>query len=44
MDHQVSLTFMGKTDNPTFAIEPPKLTDEDKKKLAEAYRAAQDAK
>jgi hypothetical protein len=26
------------------AVEPPKLTAEDEKKLADAYRAAQDAK
>ena len=26
------------------SIEPPKLTPEDEKKLADAYRAAQDAK
>ena len=34
--------FTGKIDKLTFAIEPPKLTDEDKKKLAEAYAKAQD--
>jgi hypothetical protein len=33
----------GKIDRLTFAIEPPVLTQEDKKKLQEAYRAAQDA-
>jgi hypothetical protein len=28
----------------TFSIEPPKLTPEDEKKLADAFRAAQEAK
>lgn len=33
----------GKIHKLTFVIELPKLTDEDEKKLAESYRAAQDA-
>ena len=35
--------FTGKIDKLTIAIEPPKLTPEDEKKLVEDYRAAQDA-
>ena len=42
-DYQVPFAFTGKIDRLTFAIEPPVLTQEDKKKLQEAYRAAQDA-
>jgi Sulfatase len=42
-DYQVPFAFNGKIDKLTFAIEPPKLTDDDKTKLQEAYRAAQDA-
>ena len=42
-DYQVPFAFTGKIDKLTVAIEPPKLTEDDKKKLMEAYRAAQDA-
>ena len=42
-DYQVPFKFTGKIDKLTFAIEPPKLTTDDLKKLSEAYRAAQDA-
>ena len=42
-DYQVPFAFTGKIDKLTVAVEPPVLTDEDKKKLQEAYRAAQDA-
>jgi hypothetical protein len=42
-DYQVPFAFNGKIDKLTFAIEPPKLTDDDKTKLQEAYRAVQDA-
>ena len=43
-DYQVPFSFTGKIDKLTFAIEPPVLTADDKKKLEAAYRAAQDAK
>ena len=43
-DYQVPFKFTGKIDKLTIAVEPPALTDTDKKKLAEAYQAAQDAK
>ncbi len=43
-DYQVPFTFTGKIDKLTITVEPPKLTEEDKKKLAEANLAAQDAK
>jgi len=43
-DYQVPFKFTGKIDKLTFAIEPPVLTADDKKKLQEAERAAQDAK
>ncbi len=42
-DYQVPFSFTGKINKLTIAIEPPKLTEDDKKKLMEAYRAAQDA-
>ena len=42
-DYQVPFAFTGKIDKLTIAVEPPVLTTEDKKKLMEAYRAAQDA-
>ncbi|HVM79633.1 MAG TPA: arylsulfatase [Stellaceae bacterium] len=42
-DYQVPFKFTGKIDKLTFAIEPPKLTPEDEKKLMDAYRAAQDS-
>jgi arylsulfatase len=42
-DYQVPFTFTGKIDKLTITVEPPKLTPDDEKKLADAYRAAQDA-
>ena len=42
-DYQVPFSFTGKINKLTVAIEPPKVTEDDKKKLMEAYRAAQDA-
>jgi arylsulfatase len=42
-DYQVPFAFTGKIAKLTIAVEPPKLTAEDEKKLADAYRAAQDA-
>jgi arylsulfatase A-like enzyme len=42
-DYQIPFAFTGKIDKLTFAIDPPKLTPEDEKKLSDAYRAAQDA-
>jgi len=41
-DYQVPFTFTGKIDKLTIALDPPKLTPEDEKKLSDAYRAAQD--
>jgi len=43
-DYQVPFTFTGKINKVTIAVEQPKLTAEDEKKLADANRAAQDAK
>jgi arylsulfatase A-like enzyme len=43
-DYQVPFKFTGKIDKLAISLEPPVLTEEDKKKLAEAERAAQDAK
>src|ERR1700730_5151545 len=43
-DYQIPFTFTGKINKVTISVEPPKLTAEDEKKLADAYRAAQDAK
>ena len=43
-DYQVPFNFTGKINKLTITVEPPVLTDADKKKLAEAYQAAQDAK
>jgi arylsulfatase len=43
-DYQVPFKFTGKIDRLTISLEPPVLTEEDKKKLAKAERAAQDAK
>jgi arylsulfatase A-like enzyme len=43
-DYQVPFKFTGKIDRLTISLEPPVLTEEDKKKLAEAERATQDAK
>ncbi len=42
-DYQVPFAFTGGIDKLTIAVEPPRLTPEDEKKLTEAYRAAQDA-
>jgi arylsulfatase A-like enzyme len=42
-DYQVPFRFDGKIARLTVAVEPPTLTPADKEKLAEAYRAAQDA-
>ncbi len=42
-DYQVPFAFNGRIDKLTFAIAPPVLTDADRQKLQEAYRAAQDA-
>jgi arylsulfatase len=42
-DYQIPFTFTGKINKLTVSAEPPKLTPEDEKKLADAYRAAQDA-
>ena len=41
-DYQVPFTFTGKIDKVTIALDPPKLTPDDQKKLSDAYRAAQD--
>ena len=43
-DYQVLFTFTGKLNKLTISVEPPKLTPEDQKKLADGARAAQDAK
>jgi arylsulfatase len=43
-DYQVPFKFTGKIDKLTVSVKPPKLTPEDQKKLADAERAAQDAK
>jgi hypothetical protein len=42
-DYQVPFAFTGKIDKLTFAIEPPRLTPDDQKKLMEAARSAGDA-
>jgi hypothetical protein len=42
-DYQIPFAFTGRIDKLTFAIDPPKMTPEDEKKLSDAYRAAQDA-
>ena len=42
-DYQVPFRFTGKIDTLTIALDPPVLTDADKQKLMEAYKAAQDA-
>jgi arylsulfatase A-like enzyme len=43
-DYQVPFTFTGKINKLTVSVEPPVLTPQDKKKLSDALRAAQDAK
>jgi arylsulfatase len=42
-DYQVPFRFTGRIDKLTIALDPPILTEDDKKKLMEAFRAAQDA-
>jgi len=42
-DYQVPFAFTGTIAKLTIAVEPPTLTDDDRKKLMEAARAAQDA-
>ena len=42
-DYQVPFAFTGKINKLTVAVEPPVLTEDGKRKLQEAYRAAQDA-
>ncbi len=42
-DYQVPFKFTGKIDKLMIALDPPKLTPEDQKKLMDAQRAAQDA-
>ncbi|HBK06897.1 MAG TPA: arylsulfatase, partial [Acetobacteraceae bacterium] len=42
-DYQVPFAFNGKINKLTVAVKPPVLTEDDKRKLQEAYRAAQDA-
>jgi hypothetical protein len=42
-DYQVPFAFTGKIDKLTISLVPPKLTDEDKRKLEAAYKAQQDA-
>jgi len=42
-DYQVPFAFTGKTAKLTIALDRPKLTQDDVKKLEAAYRAAQDA-
>jgi arylsulfatase len=42
-DYQVPFAFTGKIDKLTISLEPPVLTDDDKKKLLGAEHAAQDA-
>jgi hypothetical protein len=43
-DYQIPFTFTGKINKLTVAVDPPKLTPQDEKKLSDALRAAQDAK
>jgi len=43
-DYQLPFTFTGKIDKLTISLDPPVLTDADKKNLTEAYISAQDAK
>jgi arylsulfatase len=42
-DYQVPFAFTGKINKLTISLEPPALTEDDKKKLLEAEHAAQDA-
>jgi hypothetical protein len=39
-DYKVPFAFTGKINKLTFTLDRPKVTEEDKKKLMEAYRAA----
>ena len=43
-DYQVPFKFTGKINKITVSVDEPQLTPEDKRKLAGAQRAAQDAK
>jgi hypothetical protein len=43
-DYQGPFAFTGKIHKLTIALDEPKLTPEDRKKLGEAYRAVQEAK
>jgi hypothetical protein len=43
-DYKVPFKFTGKINRLTIALDPPKLTPDDVKKLEAANRAAQDAK
>ncbi len=43
-DYQIPFAFTGKIVKLTFTVKPPVLTEEDKRKLEDAYRAQQDAK
>jgi arylsulfatase len=43
-DYQVPFKFNGRLEKLTIAVEPPRLTSDDVKKLKEAERAAQDGK
>jgi hypothetical protein len=42
-DYRVPFKFTGKIDKLTISVAPPVLTEQDKQKLMEAERAAQDA-
>jgi arylsulfatase len=42
-DYKVPFNFTGKINRLTIALDPPKLTPDDVKKLEDASRAAQDA-
>ena len=43
-DYKAPFPFTGKINKVTLAVDRPKLTPEDERKLMEASRAAQDAK
>ncbi|WP_374547254.1 arylsulfatase [Rhodoblastus sp.] len=43
-DYQIPFAFTGKIDKLNITVEPPVLTEDDKKKLLEGMQAAQDAK
>lgn len=42
-DYKLPFAFTGRIDRLTIALEPPKLTPDDEKKLSDAFRASQDA-